>query len=42
MSIEHIRIGLMIADPLKKGVQLNTFKEHVHRMRLVVLMIDTL
>ena len=32
--IEHIRTGLMIADPLTKGLQPKTFKEHVHRMGL--------
>ena len=34
VSIEHIRTDLMIADPLTKGLQPKTFKEHVHRMGL--------
>ena len=34
VSIEHIRTDLMIADPLTKGFQPKTFKEHVHRMGL--------
>ena len=34
VCIEHIRTDLMIADPLTKGLQLKTFKEHVHRMGL--------
>ena len=32
VCIEHIRTDLMIADPLTKGLQPKTFKEHVHRM----------
>ena len=32
--IEHIRPNLMITDPLTKGLQPKTFKEHVHRMGL--------
>ena len=42
MSIEHIRTGLMIADLLTKGLQPKTFKEHVQRWVLVVLMIDAI
>ena len=34
VCIEHIRTDLMIADPLTKGLQPKTFKEHVHRMGL--------
>ncbi|XP_016172709.1 uncharacterized protein LOC107615109 [Arachis ipaensis] len=34
VSIEHVRTELMIADPLTKGLQPKTFKEHVHRMGL--------
>ncbi|XP_060198335.1 secreted RxLR effector protein 161-like [Lycium barbarum] len=34
VSLEHIRTDLMIADPLTKGLQPKTFKEHVHRMGL--------
>ena len=34
VCIEHIRTNLMIADPLTKGLQTKTFKEHVHRMDL--------
>ena len=34
VCIEHIRMDLMIADPLTKGLQPKTFKEHVHRMSL--------
>ncbi|KAJ0085987.1 hypothetical protein Patl1_07883 [Pistacia atlantica] len=31
-SIKNIRIDLMIADLLTKGLPPKTFKEHVHRM----------
>ncbi|KAL3537274.1 hypothetical protein ACH5RR_000640 [Cinchona calisaya] len=34
VSIEHIRTDLMIANPLTKGLQPKTFKEHLHRMGL--------
>ena len=34
VCIEHIRTDLMIADPLTKGLQPKTFKEHVLRMGL--------
>ncbi|XP_070013746.1 secreted RxLR effector protein 161-like [Nicotiana sylvestris] len=34
VSLEHIRTDLMIADPLTKGLQPKTFKEHVHRIGL--------
>ena len=34
VCIEHIRTDLMIADPLTKGLQPKTFKEHVHKMGL--------
>ena len=34
VSIEHVRTELMITDPLTKGLQPKTFKEHVHRMGL--------
>ncbi|KAJ0085997.1 hypothetical protein Patl1_07879 [Pistacia atlantica] len=33
-SIKNIRIDLMIADLLTKGLPPKTFKEHVHRMGL--------
>jgi len=32
--LENIRTDLMIADPLTKGLQPKTFKEHVQRMGL--------
>ena len=32
--IQHIRTDLMIADPLTKGLQPKTFKEHIHTMGL--------
>ena len=34
VCIKHIRMNFMIVDPLTKGLQLKTFKEHVHRMGL--------
>ena len=34
VCIEYIITDLMIANPLTKGLQLKTFKEHVHRMGL--------
>ncbi|KAL6342704.1 hypothetical protein AAG906_013110 [Vitis piasezkii] len=34
VSIEHISTGLMIADPLTKGLPLKAYKEHVEHMRL--------
>ena len=34
VCIEHIRTDLMIVDPLTKGSQPKTFKEHVHRIGL--------
>ena len=34
VSIEHISIQLMIADPLIKGLPPKTFKEHVDQMDL--------
>nr|CAN61348.1 hypothetical protein VITISV_007257 [Vitis vinifera] len=34
VSIEHISTGLMIADPLMKGLPLKAYKEHVEHMRL--------
>ncbi|RVW60458.1 Retrovirus-related Pol polyprotein from transposon TNT 1-94 [Vitis vinifera] len=34
VSIEHINIELMVADPLTKGLPPKTFKEHVKRMGL--------
>ena len=34
VHIEHIRTDLMIVDPITKGLQPKTFKEHVHRMGL--------
>ena len=34
VCIEHIRMNFIIADPLTKGLQPKTFKEHVHRMGL--------
>ena len=34
VSIQHIRINMMIADPLTKGLQPKVFKEHVQRMGL--------
>ena len=34
VCIEHIRTDLIITDPLTKGLQPKTFKEHVHRMGL--------
>lgn len=39
--LKNIIIDLMIADLLTKDLQPKTFKEHVQRMVLVVLMIDT-
>ena len=33
VSIQHISIDLMIADPLTKGLQ-PKFREHVHKMGL--------
>ena len=33
-SIEHVRIELIIANPLTKRLQIKTFKEHVQRMDL--------
>ena len=33
VCIEHIRMDLMIANLLTKGLQPKTFKDHVHRMR---------
>ena len=34
VAIEHISIGLMIVDPLTKGLPPKAYKEHVKHMRL--------
>ena len=34
MLIEHISTGLMIANPLMKGLPPKAYKEHVEHMRL--------
>ena len=34
VTIEHISTGLMIADPLMKGLPPKAYKEHVEHMRL--------
>ena len=34
VSIEHINIELMIADPFAKGLPPKTFKEHINRIGL--------
>ena len=34
VAIEPISIGLMIMDPLMKGLPLKAYKEHVEHMRL--------
>ena len=35
VSIKHISTNLMIADPLTKGLEPKTFKEHVERMGII-------
>ena len=35
VSIEHISTNLMVADPLTKGLEPKTFKEHVERMGII-------
>ena len=34
VSVQHIKIDMMIADPLTKGLQPKAFKGHVQRMGL--------
>ena len=34
VAIEHISTGLMITDPLMKGLPPKAYKEHVEHMRL--------